>query len=67
MCMAIEAYADGGVLIGLRRENALRLAAQTMMVSVLLFSIMSLSGFLLQVKSIYESSNLALRITICNF
>ena len=33
MCMAMEAYADGGVLIGLRRKKALELAAKTMLVS----------------------------------
>lgn len=35
MCVAIEAYADGGVLIGLQRKKALELAAKTMLVSYL--------------------------------
>ena len=34
MCLAMEAYADGGVLIGLRRKKALELAAKTMLVSL---------------------------------
>jgi len=33
MCLALEAYADGGVLIGLQRKKAMELAAKTMMVS----------------------------------
>ena len=33
MCLALEAYADGGVLIGLQRKKAVELAAKTMMVS----------------------------------
>lgn len=31
--MALEAYADGGVLIGLQRNKAIELAAKTMIVS----------------------------------
>ena len=34
MCIALEAYADGGVLIGLQRKKAIELAAKTMIVSV---------------------------------
>jgi len=32
MCMVLEAYSDGGVLIGLPRTKALQMAAMTMMV-----------------------------------
>ena len=32
MCMLLEAYSDGGVLIGLPRAKAIQIAAMTMMV-----------------------------------
>lgn len=45
MFMAIEALADGGVKMGIRRELALKLAAQTLLVRYPVFLFVITTGY----------------------